>query len=1020
MEAVDGAEFGVKSELWDGLRNCQRQSVERSLRYTGAPLAANSNKSCLISLPTGAGKTGVISVVAHHAEQKRVLVLCHRTAVRQQLLKEIDGGFFEKTCPGIEIESKSVFAQIDNLTDEGIYVATFQKLNRLVKDQLDEMKRVFDLIIIDEGHSEPSPVWQTLVRGSNAHKIVITATPYRNDLFQFDVSPTASYVYTFAEALEDGVVRDPRFDLTEEVDLLATVLAFLAQYPTSKCILKCKTFEKVEEYFQLFNSQTQVLAVHERYTNDPRDNAKTGVPAKLSGSDFRVLIHQHKLDEGVDVPEAKLLVLTYVLGSGRELVQTVGRIVRVAEELEPLVLEFEHANNFSMWSSYRDFDASLRTGEGVRKFLASLDTSSLIELYLEAFPEFSYHENRFVGKFNLNSFDPDKALSIPTASICFLETKSGFSLQAAADTIYWRATNQGELSKVFQSNSTPILIILSITFSKSRFLANELFFEPTLELTLLKQFGNSKIAIYDSRGRAFSFDDELNIGGPLSQDQLLKVMTLGATMRPKEASTRSISSALRRPESISIKGQNLDQLGGQQQNAAYRMATVKCDTFDRQGKKSGSYYVGVDAGRISDRKESRFSMSDLNEWFEMIEACLSSNAVASSTMLNSFSKPFVPNGVLEPESLVFDFSSYSNPLIFSANGVEFEMDNSFLYFEYDAGFCLHEGREESRIKVSVTADSPFLQFSTDYDINLVTLLGGERLDAIDLLAKSLHKALFKNGVSFAAGNFYELKLPTQEGFTVANSELGGVMVGLENLLRVGLTEKGDVADVIQTAGDEFSDDSVFCLIDKLKNYSSANATIAELGPFQSYLKPDYILCSDMGTEPADFILSSPEKLVYVHVKCGSSSLRPQSSAGAVAEVGSQAIKNLEMLISSNRNLKAANWGNMLTEWPSANAPQSLQNRIRLMDGRRFDGAAAAVPDALERFWDVIASRRNSVGVRKEIWIVAANSFSLSDFEEQMRRGALGRSQSLQAYQLIQSWMTSAANMDAELRIFVSE
>ena len=130
MASGDGIEFGIKKALWIGLRDCQRQSVEHSLTYTKAPLTATSKQACLISLPTGAGKTGVIAVVAHHAEQRRVLVLCHRTAVRQQLLKEIRGAFFIKTCPGIEISLKNVFDGVDDLTGEGIYLATFQKLNR--------------------------------------------------------------------------------------------------------------------------------------------------------------------------------------------------------------------------------------------------------------------------------------------------------------------------------------------------------------------------------------------------------------------------------------------------------------------------------------------------------------------------------------------------------------------------------------------------------------------------------------------------------------------------------------------------------------------------------------------------------------------------------------------------------------------------------------------------------------------------------------------------------------------------
>jgi superfamily II DNA or RNA helicase len=247
MTSGIGMEFGIEKTLWTGLRECQQKSVEHSLSYTKEPITADSKQACLISLPTGAGKTGVIAVVAHYATQRRVLVLCHRTAVRQQLLKEIRGAFFAKTCPAIDIPLKEVFDDVDDLSAEGIYLATFQKLNHLEKDKLNVVRQSFDLIIIDEGHSEPSPVWQTLVRGGHAHKIVITATPYRNDLFQFDISPTASYIYTFAEAVTANIVKQPNFNVVEERNILRIVLEFLQQFPTSKCILKCKNFEKIED-----------------------------------------------------------------------------------------------------------------------------------------------------------------------------------------------------------------------------------------------------------------------------------------------------------------------------------------------------------------------------------------------------------------------------------------------------------------------------------------------------------------------------------------------------------------------------------------------------------------------------------------------------------------------------------------------------------------------------------------------------------------------------------------------------
>jgi len=911
---------------------------------------------------------------------------------------------------------RTVFDSIEDLSHNGIYVTTFQMLSRQVPEHLEEIRQQFDLIIIDEGHSEPSPIWRTLVRGTSAHRIIVTATPYRNDLFQFDVSPSASYIYTFAEAAEDEVLFAPRLETIGSAELEGIINNFLVNNPELKCIIKCKNFEEVQSYFDRLSKLASTIAVHDAFENDSLDVQRVSVPKDIATSEYRILVHQHKLDEGVDIPCAKMLVLTYVVGSGRELVQTIGRVVRAFNMQEPVVLEMDGEANRVMWESYLDFDASLRSDAGVKKFLSSLDSAKLIELYLEAFPDFSYHQSRFVGKFNINNFDPDEALVIPTASICFLHTRSDFSIAQALDTLYWRGTNCGELCKIFTSRSTSIRVVLSVAFNKSRFLANELFFEPTLEITLLREMKNGIVAIFDSRGRSFSGDTELDLAGPLPQEQLLKVMTRDGKMRPKETSTRAIGKPLRRPEAMHIKGANLDELGGQQQFSAYRMSTLKCDTLNDQGKKSGSFYVGVDSGRISDHKDRKFSLPDLEEWFDMIEDCLASSNEATSPVLSAFAKPFTPSGPLELEALMFEFMEPEQALHIEAGEVSVKVEDEFLFFECSDKFEIVSGCASTTVEVSVSHEEPYIEFSACTDMAAKNI-DGTKKDIDDLLRERLSKALFKNGITYSGGRFYELRLPTQEGIAIEKTELGNIIVGLPALLQEGLTEKGtDIGPL----DDQFDSGSVFYLIDQLKNYANANPSLADLGPFYDYVShPDILLCADMGTEPADFIISSREKLVYVHVKCGKSSKQPQSSAGAIAEVGSQAVKNLEMLMSGDRNLRAGNWTELLNDWPSNNAENRLASRIRLLDAKRFNGSGANVEKDMERLWSIIADQRKNIAVKKEVWIVAANSFSRSDFATQMSLGAHGRSESLQAYQIIQGWIGACANLDVDVRLFVA-
>lgn len=98
----------------------------------------------------------------------------------------------------------------------------------------------------------------------------------------------------------------------------------------------------------------------------------------------------------------------------------------------------------------------------------------------------------------------------------------------------------------------------------------------------------------------------------------------------------------------------------------------------------------------------------------------------------------------------------------------------------------------------------------------------------------------------------------------------------------------------------------------------------------------------------------------------------------------------------------------------------MHERIRLFRGELFSADNQAEREqALEEVWEEIAQRRQSLAVKKEVWIVSANSFSVGNFSNQLAQGHNARSESLQAYQLIQSWLSTARNNDVDLKIFVS-
>ncbi len=1012
----------ISSELSGKFRECQRSAISTAQEFLKTP---SQGKSCLICLPTGAGKTGVISVVAQEATFERILIISHRRAVCDQLAKEISGAFFKKLKPEHSFNLKAVHELNKDAKKQGIYITTFQKLTMLEAVDFERIKTAFGLVIVDEGHSEPAPIWSKIARSMTAHKLIITATPYRNDLFQFDIGSSQSYIYSFKEAVSADILNDPIFEQLTELDIKDRIKILLDKQKGTKCIVKCKRFEDVEHYYNLLSQHYLVLAIHDRYQGkNAGQNKRVSVPKDIKEHKAEIIIHQNKLDEGVDIPEAKILVLTYPVSNGRELVQTIGRVIRKEREFSAYVLDLSVNSNEKMWRNYREFDEYISNPIAWQKFLKSLDTAALIENYLDAFPDNSYLDAEFKKKFDISSFDPNLGLSIPLASVCFIEKLHDFNISAFCDTIYWKLTRQGELVRHI-SNCHGFEIILSVSFKNSPFLSNELFFEPKLELLVAKE-ENGIVAIYDSRSINYSFEEELSLGPAIPIDKLLSLAARSSRVKTKEAHTSAIGTTVNRPEGIAIRGGSLDRSAPPQSNAGYALTTLRVDNIDEHDKKHSSYYLGINAGRVSDQKNRKFTLERLSDWVQDIIATIESKSKTKSELLNSYAKPIIHTPREDPVSILLDMTSLTGETTITLQGKNHKLTPDFVFSNYENGFHILAESEAIPFKVSLNKETNRLDISSSHPITFSDPQQSE-IDFLKWINQQGFKALYKDGVSYNDGKFYKITLPSERGINIEDMKISSNIISIAELTHSSLSEKGQHCTdngYLNTTADNFDCNSVFYLIDSLKKFHSKNLPISEYGPFYEHIPNcDLIVCTDMGTEPADFIVSSPTKLCFVHVKCGKS-VKPNSSAGALAEVGGQAIKNIEMLISKNKELRPANFTRWQHSWPSKDAKFPLEHRVRLIDGMRpLDYIANNISVTKEKLAELaiqkIIERRSSDAIKKEIWIIVGNSFSRGHLIKEMGKGENASSETLQGYQLIDSWTSIASMNDVTFNIFTS-
>ncbi|MDX2370706.1 MAG: DEAD/DEAH box helicase family protein [Colwellia sp.] len=992
------------------LRNCQINSIQAIFKYLNSK---RKEKSCLISLPTGGGKTGVIASTCLISNKKKILVLSHRGPVRDQLKKEIGGGFFNSIFEGkVDFKFLPAFKLEDNWNSSGVYVSTFQKLGKLSDEKLDDLIKNIDLLFVDEGHAEPAKEWSKISRAFSCPKIIITATPYRNDLFQFDISAKNGFIYTFKEALQEQILSPPIFESIEKDLLVDRVKVLLKKQKNTKCIVKCNTGDDVEKYRKLFSEEFITAAYHDRYKGNKRtENCSDNVPKNLRTMNHQVIIHQKKLDEGVDIPQAKIIVLTYPVSNGRELVQTIGRVVRLYNNCKSYVLDMSSKSNEKIWENYREFDKYLSHEPNWKKFLKSLDTSALIDSYLESFPEHSYFDSGFKRKFDLNSFDISRDLKLPLASICFINKNKYFSIPSFCSELILQRTFQGELIR-HVSNVLGFDALISVQFKNSKYLSSHLFFEPSLEVTLIKDIG-SYVAIFDSRASDFSRKKELGTGPAISQQDIVKLTALTKKVRTKEVHARAITSSIKSPEGISQFGKDLEDSNQSQINSSQALTRIKIDNLNKEGKTDSSFYLGTKSGRVADQKNKNFSLTDISNWIDDIGISLDSDIIVSSELINSYAQPINITPTTKPLSILIDLSWLDSHQ--TINGL-YTLENRFYFFDYDDGFTLLEKDNNSKVKIHFNPETLLLELSSDktfiIDSNAQNLL-------TELNENQDFKVIYEEGISYYDHDFYQHSLPTSKKFDFSLSKKSRALISLPELKNIDLTEKGTL-----TSQDSFDKNSVFYLIDQISNNSKPGVPAEQLGAlYDSVPGANLVVCTDMGTEPADFIVASNNKLCFIHVKCGKSYDSPQSSAGALAEVGGQAIKNILPLASKIRDYTPGNWAELHNPWPLPNDAITLDNRVRMIDKKTAIQYSQdnGVPqkELMKEAWDKINSLRVSPSVEKEIWLVVGNAFSKKHFIDSLKKGKNAPSTSLQAYQLIDSWLSTCAINEIEFKIFVS-
>jgi len=180
----------------------------------------NPSGEALVVLPTGTGKSGLVSIAPYGVSNGRVLIITPGLVTKKSIIKTLhpmEDNFWIKYDVLFDPEDMPVVEEYDSdmlessLEKCDFVIANIHKLYKNQKNSL--LNRVnrdfFDMVIIDEAHHSVADTWKDALEYFNkAKKLHVTGTPYRGD--GIEIPGEVIHVTSLSEAMALKYVKGLR------------------------------------------------------------------------------------------------------------------------------------------------------------------------------------------------------------------------------------------------------------------------------------------------------------------------------------------------------------------------------------------------------------------------------------------------------------------------------------------------------------------------------------------------------------------------------------------------------------------------------------------------------------------------------------------------------------------------------------------------------------------------------------------------------------------------------------------
>jgi len=596
------------------------------------------HEPAIASLPTGYGKTAVLTAACFLLQARRVLLVTPTAPLRSQAarafrsldtLRRLTALPNEDDLPGprvVTVEERIDSAQAWRAFEQfDVVVCTPHSASPEMDGVAPPPEGLFDLVLVDEGHHSPARTWAAFIAATpRARHVLLSATPFRRDRRQ--LPGRLVFYYSLRRAVEENAfgkvvfspvtVDEDALPGTRDAALVARAVEVFQRDAASglqhRLFARAGRIADAEQLAaQYIAAGLRVEAVSSRKSRQQIEEIEN----RLIAGELDGVVCVDMFGEGYDFPKFKIAVLHTAHKSLVPTLQFIGRFARTNDEHTGVATFLAvpreiDAESTELYREGVDWDLLLADVAEARQGLAIRERETLQSFAQAGHPSADY-EAVNPGAFRL------------AQHLAAYKTSQAPDFQTAPETL-----KSLQVTNAWQSDDGTTYLLLAKSVRSPVWYRGEHLVDAAHECFLLKYFPESQLLFITATERSERYYAELievffeGNATPLAFEQLRKVLNGMTDQEFYSVGIRSNSPTATAESYRIVAGSNADR-GVRDTDAA----NFSQGHFMGRGQVNGeAEVIGASAGgRVW--STGKLSIPDILDWMEALHGRITSAQV---------------------------------------------------------------------------------------------------------------------------------------------------------------------------------------------------------------------------------------------------------------------------------------------------------------------------------------------------------------------------------------------------------